>query len=251
MRTHHTRRTAEIALGVMSAAYAMVLAPTYPRVRSGLTSGRSDRRSFAGSGRRVHDRGMASIDWPIMAAGGDALVGDLELAIVKTLAAAGKAGAILSASQLTQQVSRSQTEVERALDELEAQGYVMVGVPARAGIAAYYMLTTAGQILLQGDDAGAEPVGHQPGELALEVQQLGRRPLWQERGDTFGFGVCRISCKHGCRSWRRSSRRRRRSMSARCMRSVPAHASMSNTRRIAGPFAAACQLRREATPSRL
>jgi len=103
---------------------------------------------------------MASIAWPIMAAGDDALVGDLELAIVKTLAAAGKAGAILSASQLTQQVSRSQTEVERALDELEAQGYVMVGVPARAGIAAYYMLTTAGQILLQDDDAGAEPVGH-------------------------------------------------------------------------------------------
>ena len=94
-----------------------------------------------------------------MAAGDDALVDDLQLAIVKTLAAVGKAGAMCSASQLTQQIGRSQPEVERALDELEAQGYVLVGVPARAGIAAYYMLTTAGQILLQDDDdeAGAEP----------------------------------------------------------------------------------------------
>ena len=64
---------------------------------------------------------------------------------------------MFSASQLTQQIGRSQPEVERALDELEAQGYVLVGVPARAGIAAYYMLTTAGQILLQDDEAGAEP----------------------------------------------------------------------------------------------
>ena len=92
-----------------------------------------------------------------MAGGDDALVDDLELAIVKTLAAAGKARAILSASQLSQQTSRSETEVECALVKLEAQGYVMVGVPARAGLAAYYMLTTAGQILLQDDEAGAEP----------------------------------------------------------------------------------------------
>ena len=100
---------------------------------------------------------MASIDWPMMATGDDALVDDLQLAIVKALATAGKAGAMFSASQLTQPVGRSQGEVERALDELEAQGYVMVGVPARAGLAAYYMLTTAGQILLQDDEAGAEP----------------------------------------------------------------------------------------------
>ena len=87
-----------------------------------------------------------------MAGGDDALVDDLELAIVKTLAAAGKARAILSASQLSQQTSRSETEVERALVELEAQGYVMVGVPARPGTRpAYYMLSTAGQILLQDD----------------------------------------------------------------------------------------------------
>ncbi len=122
-----------------------------------LTGDRSDRQFLAGSGKLCTCPRLASIDWLIMAAGDDALVDDLQQAIVKTLAVAGKARAMLSASQLTQQVGHSQTEVERALDELEAQGHVLVGVPARAGIAAYYMLTTAGQILLQDDEAGAEP----------------------------------------------------------------------------------------------
>jgi hypothetical protein len=40
------------------------------------------------------------------------------------------------------------------------------------------------------------------------------------------------------------------SMSGSCMRFVPADSSTSKTSRIAGQFAAVCELRREATPSR-
>jgi hypothetical protein len=88
-----------------------------------------------------------------MAAADDALVNDLDLAILQTLAAA-----VLSGSKLAQQVGRSSDEVERALDNLKAQGHVQaLGPRLGTNSKPLYILTTSGRILLPVEQADAEP----------------------------------------------------------------------------------------------